>query len=171
LHEIEKIEITTHESAIRIIDKKGPLTNPADRDHCLQYMTAIGLIYGTLTADHYEDEIAKDPLIDALREKMICIENKQYSKDYLDPEKRSIANAVQVFFKDGSMSEKIEVEYPLGHKRRRSEGMPLLKEKFENNLGALFDQQIKTQIADIFNETEKFDLMPVKVFIELFLLK
>jgi 2-methylcitrate dehydratase len=170
MSEIEKIEITTHESALRIIDKKGALKNPADRDHCIQYMTAIGLIFGELTADHYEDEIAKDPRIDILRDKMICIENKQYSKDYLDPDKRSIANAVQVFFKDGSKSEKIEMEYPLGHKRRRAEGIPLLKEKFENNLNTLFDEKHRKQIVDIFSDAEKLNSMPVNKFQNFFVL-
>ena len=126
--------ITTHESAIRIIDKSGPLHNPADRDHCIQYMTAIGLIFGDLTADHYEDAVADDPRIDALRAKMVCVEEPRYSKDYLDPEKRSIANAVQIFFKDGSKTDQVAVEYPIGHRRRRAEGMPLLLKKFETNL-------------------------------------
>jgi 2-methylcitrate dehydratase len=136
LADIQKIMIATQESAVRIIDKAGPLYNPADRDHCIQYMTAIGLIFGELTANHYEDQIARDPRIDALREKMIVEEDPQYSKDYLDPEKRSIANAVQVFFKDGSRTEKVAVEYPIGHRRRRAEGMPLLVRKFSANLAS-----------------------------------
>ena len=134
LEQIDKITITTQESAIRIIDKTGPLHNPADRDHCIQYMTAIGLIFGALTADHYEEDVAKDPRVDALRAKMEVVEDPQYSKDYLDPEKRSIANAVQVFFSDGSATEKVAVEYPIGHRRRRAEGIPLLIKKFEANL-------------------------------------
>ena len=134
LDQIEKVTITTQESAIRIIDKTGPLYNPADRDHCIQYMTAIGLIFGALTADHYEDDVAKDPRVDALRAKMQVVEDPQYSKDYLDPEKRSIANAVQVFFKDGTATEKVAVEYPIGHRRRRNEGIPLLIKKFEANM-------------------------------------
>jgi 2-methylcitrate dehydratase len=168
LKDIEKVEITTQESALRIIDKKGPLKNPADRDHCIQYMTAIGLVFGALTVDHYEDEIASDPRIDALREKMICLENKQYSKDYLDPDKRSIANAVQIFFKDGSKSERIEVEYPLGHKRRRNEGLPLLKDKFSKNLSTNFDSEQIEKIESVFNDVEKFNSMPVNEFIDLF---
>jgi 2-methylcitrate dehydratase len=136
LEDVEKVRITTQESAIRIIDKSGPLYNPADRDHCLQYMTAIGLIFGELTADHYEDGVAKDPRIDALRAKMEVVEEPRYSKEYLDPEKRSIANAVQVFFNDGSATENIAVEYPIGHRRRRAEGMPLLVKKFETNLAS-----------------------------------
>jgi 2-methylcitrate dehydratase len=136
LEDVEKVRLTTQESAIRIIDKSGPLYNPADRDHCLQYMTAIGLIFGELTADHYEDGVAKDPRIDALRAKMEVVEEPRYSKEYLDPEKRSIANAVQVFFNDGSATENIAVEYPIGHRRRRAEGMPLLVKKFETNLAS-----------------------------------
>jgi 2-methylcitrate dehydratase len=136
LEDVEKVRITTQESAIRIIDKSGPLYNPADRDHCLQYMTAIGLIFGELTADHYEDGVAKDPRIDALRAKMEVIEEPRYSKEYLDPQNRSIANAVQVFFNDGSATENIAVEYPIGHRRRRAEGLPLLVKKFETNLAS-----------------------------------
>ena len=131
LEEIDKVIITTQESAIRIIDKSGPLHNPADRDHCIQYMTAIGLIFGELTADHYEDNVANDPRIDSLREKMTCVEDPRYTKEYLDADKRSIANAVQVFFKDGSRTDNVAVEYPIGHRRRRAEGMPLLVKKFE----------------------------------------
>jgi len=124
--EIDKIVITTHESAIRIIDKQGPLANPADRDHCIQYMAAVGLLKGSLTAADYEDDVAADPRIDALRDKMQCIENSDYTRDYLDPEKRSIANAIQFFFTDGSSSDNIAVEYPIGHRRRRDEGIPEL---------------------------------------------
>lgn len=134
LGDIERVAITTHESAMRIIDKRGPLNNPADRDHCLQYMTAIGLIFGELTARHYEDETATDPRIDALRDKMVVSEDKSFSIDYLDPEKRSIANAVQVFFKDGTSTERIEVHYPIGHRRRREEGIPELIKKFRASL-------------------------------------
>jgi len=152
LDSIERIEMTTHESAIRIIDKSGPLNNPADRDHCLQYMTAIGLIFGGLTAEHYEDAVAADPRIDALRAKMVVTEDKQYSKDYLDPEKRSIANAVQVFFTDGTSTEKVAVEYPIGHRRRRAEGIPLLQEKaraaFAAHFGAEKSSHLMTSFAD-----------------------
>jgi 2-methylcitrate dehydratase len=133
LADIQKVVLTTHESAIRIISKTGKLYNPADRDHCIQYMTAIGLIFGELTADHYEDKIAKDPRIDQLRDKMEISENKEFSQDYLDPDKRSIANSMQIFFKDGSSTEKVTVEYPLGHRRRRQEGVPVLLEKFAEN--------------------------------------
>src|SRR5438128_8198993 len=121
LNEIAKITIRTHESAIRIIDKKGPLSNPADRDHCIQYMVAVPLIHGRLTAADYEDDIAADPRIDALRAKMVCVEDHQFSKDYLDPDKRSIANAIGIEFEDGTKLEEVVVEYPIGHRRRRSE--------------------------------------------------
>lgn len=130
LEEVERVEIGTQESAVRIIDKRGPLHNPADRDHALQYMTAIGLIFGQLTAEHYGEKVAADPRIDRLREKMKVSEVPAFSRDYLDPEKRSIANAVQVFFRDGTATERVEVEYPLGHKRRRAEAEPVLREKF-----------------------------------------
>jgi len=134
LDQIDRVEMTTHESAIRIIDKRGPLHNPADRDHCLQYMSAIGLIFGELTAAHYEDKVAADPRIDTLRDKMVVAEDLSYSKDYLDPDKRSIANAVQVFFKDGSSTGRVEVHYPIGHRRRRDEGIPELIKKYRGSL-------------------------------------
>ena len=131
LDEVEKILLETQESAVRIISKKGALHNPADRDHCLQYMVAVALAFGELEARHYEDAVAGDPRIDSLREKMEVRENKGYSRDYLDPGKRSIANSVQVFFRDGTATDKAEVEYPVGHRRRRKEGIPLLLGKFE----------------------------------------
>lgn len=146
LDEIDRVEMTTHESAIRIIDKRGALHNPADRDHCLQYMAAVGLIFGTLTADHYEDKVAKDPRIDALREKMVVTEDITYSRDYLDPDKRSIANAIQVVFKDGSRTERVEVHYPIGHRRRRAEGIPELIKKFRSSLK---DRYTPTRISEI----------------------
>ncbi len=166
LDEIDRVEITTHESAIRIIDKKGPLHNPADRDHCLQYMTAIGLIFGDLTADHYEEEVAADPRIDALREKMIVTEDKQYSRDYLDQDKRSIANAVQIFFTDGSHTEKVLCEYPIGHRARRAEGIPLLKEKFHRNVATRFPKRQQQEIAEVFQNREQLEKMPVNLFVE-----
>ncbi|MCA3148043.1 MAG: bifunctional 2-methylcitrate dehydratase/aconitate hydratase, partial [Burkholderiales bacterium] len=138
LDQIKKITIRTHESAIRIIDKKGPLHNPADRDHCLQYMVAVPLIHGRLTADDYEDKVAQDARIDALRAKMECVEDKQFSRDYLDPAKRSIANAITIEFKDGKKTREVVVEYPIGHKRRRKEGIPVLVEKFKTNLARRF---------------------------------
>ncbi len=168
IEQIDKVVITTHESAIRIIDKSGPLHNPADRDHCIQYMTAIGLIFGTLTADHYEDSVAKDPRIDALRAKTTCVENAQYSKDYLDPDKRSIANAVQVFFKDGSKTDNVAVEFPVGHRRRRAEGIPLLVEKFEANLASRFGADQCERILRLCGDAEKLDAMPVSEFTDMF---
>ena len=170
LDEIDEITITTHESAIRIISKTGPLHNPADRDHCLQYMTAIGLIHGTLTADHYEDEVAADPRIDTLREKMTIVENPQYSKDYLDPAKRSIANALQIRFKDGSITEKVEVEYPIGHRRRRAEGIPLLEEKFANNLATRFPAKQVGAIVELCLDREQLEGTPVNEFMAMFVI-
>ena len=153
--DIERIVIRTHEACIRIIDKKGPLRNPADRDHTIQYMIAIPLIFGRLTARDYEDEIAADPRIDQLRESMECVEDKQYTKDYHDPEKRSIANAVTVFFKDGTKVDEIAIEYPVGHKRRREEGIPLLIEKYRTNLARLFDKSQQEGIANLTLDYEK----------------
>ncbi len=170
LDEIERVVITTHESAIRIIDKKGPLYNPADRDHCLQYMTAVGLIYGKLTAAHYEDQIAADPRIDALREKMEVVEDQQYSRDYLDPDKRSIANALQIYFKDGSASPKAAVEYPLGHRRRRAEGVPLLVGKFKRNLARRLDPQRSAAILELCSDQARLEATAVDEFVELFVI-
>jgi 2-methylcitrate dehydratase len=168
LYQIDRIELTTHESAIRIIDKTGPLHNPADRDHCLQYMTAIGLIYGTLTADHYEDKFAADPRIDTLRTKMVVTEDKKYSKDYLDPEKRSIANAVQIFFKDGPPTEKIEVQYPIGHRRRRKEGIPILQQKAESAFAAHYDAAKASKLMGLFADRVKLESIPVHQFVSHF---
>jgi 2-methylcitrate dehydratase len=168
LDQIDKIIIITQESAIRIIDKTGPLYNPADRDHCLQYMVAIGLIFGELTADHYEDKIAQDPRIDALRDKMAVVEDARYSNDYLDPEKRSIANSVQVFFKDGDCTEKIAVEYPIGHRRRRAEGMPLLVKKFETNLASRLAPQWAKKIRDLCLNLNALQATPVDQFTDMF---
>lgn len=171
LNEIDKVEITTQESALRIIDKTGALHNPADRDHCIQYMTAVGLIFGELTADHYEDAVARDPRIDVLRDKMVCLEDPQYSKDYLDPEKRSIANAVQIFFKDGSATEKVAVEYPIGHRRRRAEGMPLLIKKFAANLAARLSPSQRQAIMDVCLDAGRLRSMPVDKFIDMWVVR
>jgi 2-methylcitrate dehydratase len=168
LEEIERVVITTQESAVRIIDKTGPLNNPADRDHCIQYMTAIGLIFGALDADHYEDKVARDPRIDMLRDKMVVIEDARYSRDYLDTEKRSIANSVQVFFKDHSCTEKITVEYPIGHRRRRAEGMPLLVKKFEANLASRFAPEQCKEIMELCVNADKLLATPVNEFTDLF---
>lgn len=164
LDQIERVELTTHESAIRIIDKSGPLNNPADRDHCLQYMTAIGMIFGALTADHYEDQVAADPRIDALRAKMVVTEDKSFSKDYLDPEKRSIANAVQVFFKDGSKTERIEVHFPIGHRRRRAEGIPVLQQKAHDAFAAHYGKEKAASLMALFTDRAKLEAMPVHEF-------
>ena len=161
LDKIDKIEITTHESAIRIISKVGELNNPADRDHCLQYMVAIGLLKGDLVAEDYEDDVAQDPRIDELRSKMVVTENKKYSEDYLDPEKRSIANKLRVLFNDGSSTEEIEVEYPIGHRRRRNEGIPVLENKFLSNLKTVFDEEKSEQIYKEFLDFDKLTSMSV----------
>ena len=155
LDQIERVELTTHESAIRIIDKSGPLNNPADRDHCLQYMTAIGLLFGNLTAEHYEDTTAADPRIDTLRAKMVVTENPAYTHDYLDPEKRSIANAVQVFFTDGTATEKIAVEYPIGHRRRRKEAIPLLQQKAAAAFTEHYGPEKSASLQSLFTNSAK----------------
>ncbi|MDG2060552.1 MAG: bifunctional 2-methylcitrate dehydratase/aconitate hydratase [SAR86 cluster bacterium] len=167
LDEIEKIIITTHESAIRIISKEGKLNNPADRDHCLQYMTAIGLLKGDLIAEDYEDDVASDPRVDELRSKMVIEEDNRYTKEYLQEDKRSIANAIQIYFKDGSTTNKVEVEYPVGHRRRRKEGIPLLMKKFERNLMTQFsDERIKS-ILNLCDSQEKLELTSVTDFMDL----
>lgn len=168
IHQIKRILISTHESAIRIIDKTGPLHNPADRDHCIQYMVAVGLLKGNLTAQDYEDEMAQDPRIDLLREKMVCEEYPSYTKDYLDPEKRSIANAIQVFYADGSMSEKVAVEYPIGHKRRRKEGIPKLVDKFKTNLARQFDREKAAKILEISLDQNTLEATPVNDYVDLY---
>lgn len=167
INAIDKIVIRTHESAIRIIDKQGPLDNPADRDHCIQYMAAIGLLQGQLTAQDYEDDKAKDPRIDAIRNKMICIEEPQYTKDYLDPEKRSIANAIQIFYKDGSTSEEVAVEYPIGHRKRRIEGIPELIKKFKINLARIFDQNKQKEILELCLDHDQFLHTEVPKFMDM----
>src|SRR5207249_1871950 len=166
---VQRIVIRTQESAIRIIDKTGPLHNPADRDHCLQYMTAIGLIFGTLTADQYEDATARDPRVDTLRSKMVVQEDARYSREYLEPDKRSIANAVQVFFSDGSATEKVEVEYPVGHRRRRAEGIPLLVNKFKANAETLFPPERVEKLVSLFADTSPLERMKVDEFVEQFI--
>ncbi len=171
LNDIDKVVITTQQSALSIIDKSGPLHIPPERDSCIQYMTAVGLIFGALTADHYEDKIARDPRIDALREKMTCVEDSRYTKEYLDADKRSIANAVQVFFKDGTSTEKVAVEYPVGHRRRRSEGMPLLVKKFEANLASRFPAEQCGAIMNLCNDSKSLDATPVDKFTDMFVLK
>ncbi|MBI4194857.1 MAG: bifunctional 2-methylcitrate dehydratase/aconitate hydratase [Betaproteobacteria bacterium] len=168
LDDISKVVITTHESAIRIIDKKGPLHNPADRDHCIQYMTAIGLMKGSLTALDYEDDAARDPRVDRLRSKMACVEKKQWTRDYLDPEKRSIANALQVFFRDGTRTPEVAVEYPVGHRRRRKEGVPLLVAKFRTNLARRFPEKQRVAILALCLAQERLEATPVNEFMDMF---
>lgn len=170
LDDIERIELTTHESAMRIINKTGPLANFADRDHCLQYMTAIGLLHGHLTADHYEDAAAADPRIDPLRAAMHLVEEPRYTADYLDPNKRSIANAVQVYFKDGRKTEKVEVEYPVGHRRRRGEGIPLLKEKFAANLATRLPAARCKRILEVTGDFSRLERTAIDDFMGLFVI-
>ena len=165
--DIRKITIRTHEACLRIIDKKGPLSNPADRDHCVQYMIAIPLIFGRLTAADYEDKVAADPRIDALRAKVECVEESQFTRDYHDPEKRSIANSLRIELADGSVLEET-VEYPIGHKRRRAEGMPLLVEKFKRNLGRQFGAEQQLRILDASMDRERLERMPVSEYVDLY---
>jgi 2-methylcitrate dehydratase len=167
LGDIRRIVIRTHESAIRIIDKQGPLANPADRDHCIQYMVAVPLIFGRLVAADYEDDVAADPRIDALREKMVCVEDPAFTRDYLDPAKRSIANAIAVEFNDGSRTPEIAVEYPIGHRRRRGEGIPLLIEKFRVNLARQFAAKQQQAILDVALDTKRLPQMAVNEFVDL----
>lgn len=167
LDDITRIEIQTQESAVRIISKVGPLHNPADRDHCLQYMVAIGLLHGNLTAAHYESECAQDPRVDRLRSLMHVIENPAYTQSYLDPSKRAIANAVCVHFSDGSATETIEVEFPLGHRRRRPEAIPLLHKKFKDNLAAHLPSQQCEQLSGWIASPTCFDDLQVHQFVEL----
>ena len=165
--DIKKISIRTHEACIRIIDKKGPLNNPADRDHCIQYMVAVPFIFGRLTARDYEDDIASDPRIDALREKIVCVEDTGYSADYHDPAKRSIANAITVEFNDGTVFDEVAVEYPVGHARRRKEGIPLLIEKYKTNLARIYDTDKQQKIAALCLDYEKLAATPVNEFMDL----
>lgn len=167
--EVDRIEVVTHESAIRIISKKGDLANPADRDHCLQYMIAVPLIYGDLVAEHYEDAFHDgDSRIDLLRDKMEVIENPGYSADYLDPDKRSIANAIQIFFSDGTTTERVIVEYPIGHRRRRAESIPILEHKFVSNLQTRFPHATCDQIFALCSDQDTLESMPVHEFMALF---
>src|SRR5207344_2268038 len=168
--DIKKITIRTHESAIRIIDKKGPLANPADRDHCIQYMVAVPLIHGRLTAADYEDDVATDPRIDALREKMECVEDKQFSADYHDPDKRSIANGITIQFKDGTKTNEIVVEYPIGHRRRRAEGIPVLEAKFRTNLLRRFPARQTAAILALTKDQQRLEDTPVHEFVDLFII-
>lgn len=170
LDQVERIEIETQEAGVRIIDKTGPLANYADRDHCLQYMVAVPLIFGRLTADDYTDSVAADPRIDALRARMTVKENPQFTKDYFDPEKRYIGNSVQLFFSDGSCSEKVSIDFPIGHRERRGEGIPVLLEKFEAALRGQLPARRVQQILELTRDTSRFESTPIHRFLDLFTL-
>src|ERR1700709_74627 len=170
VEDIKKITIRTHEAAIRIIDKKGPLDNPADRDHCIQYMIAVPLIHGRLTASDYEDSVAKDQRIDTLRAKMECVEDPQFTKDYHDPEQRSIANALTVEFNDGSKFDEVVVEYTIGHRRRREDGIPLLVEKFRTNLARRFPARQQEAILAVSLDQAALEAMPVNEYVDLYVI-
>ncbi|MFI5445293.1 bifunctional 2-methylcitrate dehydratase/aconitate hydratase [Polaromonas sp. UC242_47] len=168
--DIRRVTIRTHEACLRIIDKKGPLNNPADRDHCIQYMVAVPLIHGRLTAADYEDQVAADPRIDALRDKISCVEDPQFTRDYHDPEKRSIANALTVELKDGTVLPEIVVEYPIGHKRRRADGLPLLEAKFRTNLARRFPKKQQDRIAAVSLDPQLLDAMAVNDYVDLYVI-
>jgi len=168
VEDIERVTIRTHEACIRIIDKKGPLANPADRDHCIQYMVAVPMIFGRLTAADYEDGVASDPRIDALRDKIVCVEDPRFTADYHDPEKRSIANALTVEFKDGTSFAEVVVEYPIGHRRRRGDGIPLLEAKFRTNLARRFAHRQQQAILDASLDAKKLEAMPVHEYVDLY---
>lgn len=165
--DIRKITIRTQEAAIRIIDKKGPLHNPADRDHCIQYMIAVPLLFGRLVASDYEDRVGSDPRVDALRGKMETVEDPRFTADYFDPEKRSIANSLRIEMADASVWEET-VEYPIGHRRRRKEGIPLLEAKFKANLARRFPPSQQTRILDVSLDQEKLEKMPVQDYVDLY---
>ncbi len=171
LDEIDRVEIETQEAGVRIIDKTGPLDNYADRDHCIQYMVAVPLIFGELTADSYSDAVAADPRIDALREKMTVTENPHFTEEYFDPDKRAIGNAVQIFFTDGTCTDKVSIDYPVGHRRRREEGIPLLEDKFERAVAGHFPARQKAGIMDACDNLETLTKMPVPDFTHLWSLK
>jgi len=166
--DIERVTIRTHEACIRIIDKQGPLNNPADRDHCIQYMVAVPMIFGRLAAGDYEDSVANDPRIDALRDRIVCVEDPRFTADYHDPEKRSIANALTVAFKDGTSLAEVVVEYPIGHKRRRGDGIPLLEAKFRTNLARRFARKQQQAILDVSLDAKKLEAMPVHEYVDLY---
>ncbi|WP_454673325.1 bifunctional 2-methylcitrate dehydratase/aconitate hydratase [Achromobacter pestifer] len=169
-NDIKAITIRTHEACIRIIDKKGPLNNPADRDHCIQYMVAVPVLFGRLTAGDYEDEIARDPRIDVLRDKIVCVEDPAYTRDYHDPDKRSIANALTVEFNDGSRLDEIVCEYPIGHKRRRQEGIPLLEAKFRTNLARMFPAKQQRRILAVSLDQKTLEAMPVHEYMDMYVI-
>ncbi|MCW5979085.1 MAG: bifunctional 2-methylcitrate dehydratase/aconitate hydratase [Bryobacteraceae bacterium] len=164
---IARIIIETQEAGVRIIDKTGPLANPADRDHCIQYMVAVALLTGDLRAEDYEDDVAADPRIDDLRDKMTVAENERFSADYLDPDKRSITNALEIFFADGAKTDRVEVEYPIGHRRRRAEALPLLNAKSERNLGGRFSPSRRGEILALCHDPQRLEATPVQEFVDL----
>jgi 2-methylcitrate dehydratase len=168
--DIETLTIRTHAACIRIIDKKGPLANPADRDHCVQYMVAVPLIFGRLTAADYEDDVAAEARIDALRERIICVEDRQFTRDYHDPDKRSIANALTVQCKGGSTLEEVVVEYPIGHRRRRADGIPLLVEKFKTNLARRFPSKQQEAILAASSDQQALEAMPVHEYVDMYVI-
>jgi len=168
--DIRQITIRTHEACIRIIDKKGPLNNPADRDHCIQYMVAVPLIFGRLTASDYEDNIAADSRIDALRDKIVCVEDTAFTHDYHDPQKRSIANALTVTFNDGSQLPEVVVEYPIGHACRREQGIPLLVEKFKTNLARQFPAKQQQAILAVSLDQTQLEAMPVNEYVDMYVI-
>jgi 2-methylcitrate dehydratase len=164
--DIARVSIRTHEACIRIIDKKGPLSNPADRDHCVQYMVAVPLLFGRLTAADYEDNVAVDPRIDCLREKTVCVLDPAFTRDYHDPEKRSIANGLTVTLKDGTTLPEVVVEYPIGHKRRRGEGIPLLEDKFRRNLARRFAEKRQETILSLSLDPRRLEVTPVHEYVD-----
>lgn len=168
--DIRRITIRTHEACLRIIDKQGPLTNPADRDHCIQYMVAVPVLFGRLTAADYEDSAAADPRIDALRARILCIEDPAFTRDYHDPDKRSIANALTVEFNDGSRLDEVVCEYPVGHKRRRAEGKPLLEAKFRRNLARMLPARQQQRILDVSLDPQRLEAMPVHEYVDLYVI-
>jgi 2-methylcitrate dehydratase len=167
LDQIDRIVVETQEAGVRIIDKTGPLSNPADRDHCIQYMVAVPLIYGELAAHHYEDAVAADPRIDALRAKMTVKENPQFTKDYFDVDKRYIGNAVQVFFADGSHTDRVAIDYPIGHRERRAEGIPVLIRKFEDAIAAQLPRRRVREILDLTSDVMRFESTPIHEVMDL----
>lgn len=170
VEDIARITVRTHEAALRIIDKTGPLANPADRDHCIQYMVAVPMIFGRLTAADYEDAVAADPRIDALRAKIVCVEDPRFTANYHHPDKRSIANALTVEFGDGTKFDEVVVEYPIGHKRRRAEGIPLLVEKFKTNLARRFPEKQRQAILDVSLDQARLETMPVNEYVDLYVI-
>jgi len=167
---IARITVRTHEACLRIIDKRGPLANPADRDHCIQYMVALPLLFGRLTAADYEDGVASDPRIDSLREKIHCVEDARFTQDYHDPDKRSIANALLLELDDGTRLEEVIVEYPIGHRRRRAEGIPLLIDKFRGNLRRRFPDKQQRAILEASLDRSRLESIPVHEYVDLYVI-